>query len=241
MAEVSRRHSDHPRRRQANRRQREEQPPRARSDLGPDRGDAFLPNLVEPAYVPASLGGNAAAASGAGAGGGRKVSPAAPTAGHGGGGTYGSSQHIGRLETQLSQATKEIERLRARLKQFEHKNRRLGQSHAEQEALVHKESERHERFATLIKAAEGEYGSKTRRAASAAGRATGTLTLSHARCSGEPAAAEAARAVRRSDGSVPADAQADDHQWDRACHVQRFDELELSMPAVSRGRGARLA
>ena len=76
--------------------------------------------------------------------------------GFGGGGTYGSPEHITRLESQLAAAHKEIERLRMRLKQCDERNRATEAKANEQGVLLLRESTRHERFATLIKAAEAE-------------------------------------------------------------------------------------
>jgi chromosome segregation ATPase len=76
--------------------------------------------------------------------------------GFGGGGTYGSPEHITRLESQLAAAHKEIERLRMRLKQCDERNRATEAKANEQGGLLLRESTRHERFATLIKAAEAE-------------------------------------------------------------------------------------
>ena len=80
----------------------------------------------------------------------------ASAVGFGGGGTYGSQEHIGRLESQLAAAQKEIERLRMRLKQSDERNRATEAKMNDQGALLLRESTRHERFATLIKAAEAE-------------------------------------------------------------------------------------
>ncbi len=107
-------------------------------ELRPDVG--FLPQLVRDG--PAAMD-DAVARDGA-------------LVGFGGGGTYGSPEHIARLESQLAAAQKEIERLRMRLKQFDERNRATEAKANEQGALLLRESTRHERFATLIKAAEAE-------------------------------------------------------------------------------------
>ena len=106
----------------------------------------FLPQLVRDGAGAGAGGAEDAAA------GGRDGA----LVGFGGGGTYGSPEHISRLESQLAAAQKEIERLRLRLKQSDERNRATGAKANEQGALLLRESTRHERFATLIKAAEAE-------------------------------------------------------------------------------------
>ena len=92
--------------------------------------------------------------------------------GFGGGGTYGSPEHISRLESQLAAAQKEIERLRMRLKHSDDRNRQTEGKAGDQAALLLRESTRHERFATLIKAAEAENKRLAKRLAQADRRTT---------------------------------------------------------------------
>ena len=106
-------------------------------ELRPDVG--FLPQLVRDGSAAVDV-----------------VNRGAAIVGFGGGGTYGSPEHIARLESQLAAAHKEIERLRMRLKQCDERNRATEAKANEQGALLLRESTRHERFATLIKAAEAE-------------------------------------------------------------------------------------
>lgn len=122
------------RRRQERYRAQSEGPHELRPDVG------FLPQLVRdgPAGVDDAVSRDGA------------------LVGFGGGGTYGSPEHIARLESQLAAAQKEIERLRMRLKQSDERNRATEAKANEQGALLLRESTRHERFASLIKAAEAE-------------------------------------------------------------------------------------
>jgi hypothetical protein len=123
----------------------------------PQPGD-FLPSLVQPSYdgrAPRSLSTEPQMLAGGG-GKGAAAQFNVSHRGHGGGGIYGSSQHIGGLETALAKAHKEIARLRGRSKHAEGKNRKLSEELEQKDTLVQRESGRHERFATLIKAAETE-------------------------------------------------------------------------------------